>query len=492
MPVTPDGARHITFQIKTDQMNLARNTFLILALAGPAFLQAADKPNVVIILGDDMGYADLHSYNPESKIPTPALDRLAEQGMRFTDAHTTGSTCIPARFGLITGTYPFRQPSMGDSKPLIPKDMPTVASLLKTAGYSTHMVGKWHLGFVDKKNPVEGQPLVGGPMDRGFDSFFGIHASTDIPPYYYIEGRLPQGLPMKEIAANNDDPDTGWNHIQGAFWRKGGIGQDLSLPEVTPKFCERAAEVVKQQATTGKPFFLYLALPSPHTPWLPTDAFVGKSGAGSYGDFLMTVDHGIGRVLDQIDDSGITDSTLVIFTSDNGPVWYGKDEERFGHTSTGVLRGMKGDNWEGGHRMPFIVRYPHFVAKGSTSDALISFLDVSATLSELAGVTVAVPSDSVSFLPVLLGKTKNSARKNLVHGKKNRMTIRKGKWKLLDHLGSAGFSRDKGDPKKDPPGQLYNLSNDLGEQKNLWREMPEKVEQLRAEMRSVLKSKLRY
>ena len=457
----------------------------------------ASPPNVVIILADDMGYGDLKSYNPDSKIPTPALDRLAAEGIRFTDAHTTGSTCIPARFGLMTGTYPFHQKGgMRDTVPLIPEDMPTLASLLKSGGYRTAMVGKWHLGFDDKPNPVAGKALTGGPMDRGFDSFFGIHASTDIPPYYYIDGRLPTGMPMKQIGDGKDDEaTTGWNNIQGAFWRAGGIGRDLSLPEVTPMFGTKAVAFIARQSeqndkadNASQPFFLYLALPSPHTPWLPTAEFVGKSGAGSYGDFMMTVDHEVGRVLKQLDDSGLADNTLVLFTSDNGPVWYAKDEKKYGHASVGKLRGMKGDNWEGGHRMPFIIRYPGKAVAGSSSDALVSFLDVSATLAELAGVTESIPADSISFLPSILGKENPNARTELAHGKSKRFMLRSTRWKLLLHKGSAGFSNryDKGKPASEPPGQLYDMNNDLGETTNLWNDKPELVEKLSARLKEII------
>jgi len=458
-------------------MNL-RVLLLPLLLALSKFASAAERPNILLILADDMGYGDLKAYNPNSKIPTPALDRLAAEGLRFTDAHTTGSTCIPARFGLLTGTYPHRQPSMRDNVPLIPEGMPTVASLLRGAGYRTAMIGKWHLGLTDKSNPVEGRALRGGPLDRGFDSFFGIHASTDIPPYYFIEGRLPTGMPLTTIEANNDDEAvTGWNRIQGAFWRGGGVGRNLSLPDVTPLFFEKALTFLTTKIEGDQPFFLYLPLPAPHTPWLPTPEFVGKSGAGSYGDFVMTVDDGIGQLLDQLDTQGIANNTLVLFTSDNGPVWLQKDVEKYNHQSAGPLRGMKGDNWEGGHRMPFLVRYPGTVPAGASTDQLVSFLDVSATLAELVGATANLPADSISFLPTLLGKESPAARTSVVHGKGKKFSFRDGRYKLLRHQGSAGFS--KHDPKEgDPVGQLYDLEKDLGETINLWNDRPETVAEL--------------
>lgn len=470
---------------------LAATTLAVLAMTPQLLLPQSlyaqpNRPNIVLILADDMGYGDLKSYNPDSQIATPSLDRLAAEGVRFTDAHTTGSTCIPARFGLMTGTYPFRQPSMRDSVPLIPPKLPTLASILQTGGYKTAMVGKWHLGFTNKTQPQAGVPLKGGPVDHGFDQFFGIHASTDIPPYYYIEGRMPQGMPLKKITAHNDDEKTtGWNRIQGAFWRAGGIGRDLKLEEVTPLFFDKSVEFIAEEHK--QPFFLYLALPSPHTPWLPTEEFVGRSGAGSYGDFLMTVDHGIGRVLKQLEDSGHAKNTLVMFSSDNGPVWYDKDVKKYGHASVGPLRGMKGDNWEGGHRMPFIARWPGRVPAGAKSDTLISFLDVAATLAELTEQPKLTPKDSISFLQPLLGEKSENPRRVLAHGRRNKWSIRSGDWKLLLHRGSAGFSRSIDKPNS-PEGQLYNLAEDVSETKNLWEKHPEKVAELKKLLQEVRES----
>ena len=295
-------------------------------------------------------------------------------------------------------------------------------------------------------------------------------------------------MPMGEIGDNNEDEAaTGWNNIQGAFWRAGGIGQDLELEEVTPKFADEAVEFLAG-APEDRPFFLYLAFPSPHTPWLPTEEFVGKSGAGMYGDFMMTVDHAVGRVLGQLEESGHAEDTLVIFTSDNGPVWYDTNEEQYDHVSTGMVKGMKGDNWEGGHRVPFIVRLPGSVEAGSTDDSLISFLDVAATLCDLAGVEAERPEDSISFAHALLGQEAGAGavRESLFHGKKFHACLRSGKWKLLEHQGSAGFSKRE-EPKPgpdDPPGQLYDMVEDPGETTNLWNERPEVVERLLGELRA--------
>src|SRR6056297_1374052 len=343
-------------------------------IAAPATpLAAADSPHIVVILVDDMGYGDPGCFNPESKIPTPNLDALAAAGMRFTDAHAPGPLCHMSRYGLMTGRYPFRTDvSRWRKHPQIKPDQTTIASLLKASGYRTAMVGKWHLGF--EENGYD-QPLPGGPIDCGFDSFFGIRASTDIPPYFYIRGDRAVAPPTEPIAANQS---AGWSPIQGAFWRAGKIAPDLELKDVLPRFTEEAVGVIQDHAPRAaeEPLMLYLAYPAPHTPWLPTPRFQGASGASMYGDFATMVDAMIGRVLQQLEDSGMSEETLVIFSSDNGPVWYEKDVLRFGHDSAGGLRGMKGDAWEAGHRMPFIARWPGRVAAASKSDATICFTDL--------------------------------------------------------------------------------------------------------------------
>ena len=332
----------------------------ILMFMGSSFTACTDSdklPNIVIILVDDMGYGDPGCYNPASKIPTPNIDQLASDGMRFTDAHAAGALCHPSRYGLMTGEYPFRTDVSGwRTKPTIKEDQLTVASLLKARGYHTAMVGKWHLGF--QENGYE-NPLPGGPVDRGFDSYFGIRASTDIPPYFYIRDDRAVEPPTEHIDAESSE---GWSPIQGSFWRAGGIAPGLELKDVLPRFTKEALEVIEDHsgndAHKNSPLMLYLAYPAPHTPWLPSPDFEGKSGAGMYGDFLMMVDAQIGMVLDALDEAGMSENTLLVFSSDNGPVWYDTDVKRLGHDSSGGLRGMKADAWEAGHRMPFIVRWP--------------------------------------------------------------------------------------------------------------------------------------
>ena len=451
-----------------------------------------ELPNIVIILVDDMGYGDPECYNPESKIPTPSINRLASEGMMFTDAHAAGTFCIPSRYGLLTGMYPFRTNfSVWRSHPVIKENQLTIPSLLKTRGYHTAMVGKWHLGF---KESDYSEPLPGGPVDHGFDSFFGIRASTDIPPYFYIRGNRAVKPPTDSIEASFTE---GWSPIQGEFWRAGGIAPDLELRDVLPRFTDEAIQVIQDHSEdpehNNDPLMLYLAYPAPHTPWLPDPEFSGKSGAGMYGDFMMMVDFQIGRVMDALENAGLSDNTILVFTSDNGPVWYDEDVERFGHDSSEGLRGMKADAWEGGHRMPFIVRWPGNVSAGSTSSQLICFTDLLATIAELTGEEIPEDSelDSYSFLSVLSGfqPENEPVRRTLVLSSGNKtMFIRSGEWKLIAGLGSGGFSKPgRIEPGPgDPAGQLYNLDTDPGENENLYLQNPEIVKRLKSEMEQII------
>lgn len=444
---------------------------------------AADHPHVVIILVDDMGYGDLGSFNPESKIPTPHIDRLAAEGMRFTDAHAPGALCHPSRYGLLTGRFPFRTDvTKWPTQPLIEDGQTTIASLLRDADYTTAMVGKWHLGFAEDGYD---KPLPGGPIDCGFQSFFGMRASTDIPPYFYIRGARAVEPPTDHIDANQSD---GWSPIQGAFWREGGIAADLKLIEVMSRFTDEGIKIIENH-DPAEPLMLYLAYPSPHTPWLPTPKFEGKSGAGMYGDFMMMVDHEVGRVVEAMKAAGMIDDTLLVFTSDNGPVWYPEDVGRLGHDSSGGFRGMKGDAWEGGHRMPFIVRWPGSVEAGSTSDQIICFTDLLATFAEIVGRELpdGAGPDSISFLPALKGEIFRRPPIVMESGS-GLMMIRSGQWKLIDGLGSGGFSRPSiiQPGPGDPEGQLYNLEADPAETNNLFAEQPQIVERLQAEMRRIV------
>jgi arylsulfatase A-like enzyme len=414
--------------------------------------------------------------------------------MKFTDAHAPGPLCHPSRYGLMTGRYPFRTDvSVWTKKPLVAAGQKTIASLLKSQGYRTAMVGKWHLGFLEDGYE---KPLRGGPLACGFDSFFGLRASTDIPPYFFIRRDRAVTPPTEHIAAHSSE---GWSPIQGAYWREGGIAPDLALKDVLPRLSQEAIQVIHSYAGSsqdaGKPFLLYFAPTAPHTPWLPSAEFVGRSGAGMYGDFVMMIDAEIGRILAALDETGLAKNTLIIFTSDNGPVWYEADLQRFGHASVGGLRGMKGDAWEGGHRMPFIVRWPGRVKAGAVSAQTICFTDVLATLAEVCGSKMPDDAgpDSFSFLPVLQGTqpVDKAIRAPIVMQAGTvaaMMMIRSGDWKLINGLGSGGFSKPSSikPAPGEPAVQLYNLSTDPAEQTNLAVEHPDKVKELLAVLQSMV------
>ncbi|MFT4512132.1 MAG: arylsulfatase A [Planctomycetota bacterium] len=454
-------------------MAILRMGLALLLLGCAAAQEQAKAPNIVFVLADDMGYGDPASCNPESKIATPNIDRIASEGMRFTDAHAPGSVCVPSRYGLLTGRYACRRRRYQPAREaVIQEGTKTIADVLRADGYRTAMVGKWHLGF-DSAQQLDYADMRGGPVDRGFEQFFGIPASLDIPPYYYVNGRAAVAAPSERIAVSNTD---GWSPIQGAFWRAGGVAPGFVHSEVLPRFRDQALSIIHEH--DGKqPLFLYLALPAPHTPWLPEQRYRNKSAAGMYGDFVMQVDGIVGDVLGALDQQGMAENTLVFFTSDNGPVWYPKDAERFGHRSVGPLRGMKGDAFEGGHRVPFLARWPARIAKGSSSDQTVCFSDVMATCAAAADGELAEDcgEDSISFLPQLLGHPATKRREVTVL-KAGATVVREGKWKLIRHKGSGGFTRNAKTGAS--RGQLYDLDADLGETNNLYAKHPDIVARL--------------
>jgi arylsulfatase A-like enzyme len=356
------------------------------------------------------------------------------------------------------------------------------------------MVGKWHLGFREEGYD---QPLRGGPVDCGFDNFFGTRASTDIAPYFFIRDDRAVVPPTNHIAEHHS---AGWSPNQGEFWREGGIAPGLELKNVLPKLTDEACAVIAAQAKKNsaarQPLLLYLAYTAPHTPWLPAAEFAGKSGAGTYGDFVMMVDAQIGRVLATLEKADMMQNTLLVFTSDNGPMWLPDDVARFGHDAEGGLRGMKGDAWEAGHRMPFIVRWPGRVKAGTVSDQTICFTDLLATFADICGTKLSANAgpDSFSFLPVLEGQqpADKPVRGPIVMqaGSSSAMMIRSGDWKLINQLGSGGFSKPSSIKPKpgEPTGQLYNLHDDLAETNNLYLQHPEIVARLTAEMQRIVKA----
>ena len=466
---------------------------LCLALLSTTIAEAAKpaRPNIVFILADDMGYGDLRCYNDKSKVPTPNMDRLAKQGMRFTDVHTPSSVCTPTRYGVLTGRYAWRTRLkrgvlFGDSPALIDTKRMTLASLLKKAGYHTAGVGKWHLGLGAAVKTDYFKPLHPCPTDYGFDYYFGIPASLDFEPYVYIENDRAVAPPTMKIAASKQVRQGG-----KGFWRAGGIAPGFKHAEVLPTITEKAVGFIERHAKTraDKPFFLYFPLTAPHTPWLPTKPFRGKSGAGAYGDFVAQVDFTVGKVVETLDRLKLAENTLLVLTSDNGAHWTPGDIEKFGHRANRHLRGQKADAWDGGHRVPFIVRWPGVVKPGTESDQLLCLTDFFATAAEIVGKKLPAEAgeDSFGFLSLLKGESVRNRERPIRdavvhHSAAGMFAIRKGNWKLILGRGSGGFSL----PRKIKPkpgeaqGQLYDLSKDPSEQRNLYLKHPQVVKSLTA------------
>lgn len=478
--------------------------------------QKPAPPNIVYILADDLGYGDLSVYNPGGGIKTPNLDKLASQGMRFTDAHSPSGVCTPTRYGILTGRYPWRSRLpvgvlRGYSRTLIEADRPTVASMLKSRGYNTAVVGKWHLGLdwvptvahrdsLQKKDygiqnemlPAQidfTQKVSQGPGTLGFDYSYVLPASLDMPPYCYLENHKLTELPSGHTKGNK--PEAGY---AGAFWREGAMSASFDFFGVLPRFVEKATDFLKKQ-TKQKPFFLYIPLAAPHTPWMPTPEYTSKSRAGEYGDFVQQVDASVGEILATLEQQGLAENTLVIFTSDNGPYWREDYVQRFNHQAAAEFRGMKGDAFEGGHRIPFLVRWPGKVAAGSTSAATTCLTNLMATSAEIVGVRSSKfkVEDSYSILPVLLGKSAQvPTQPAVVHSSSiGFFAIRKGDWKLIEGLGSGGFTQPKEIAPKpgEAPGQLYNLKEDVGETRNLYNQEPGKVQELRKLLSDIKQTK---
>ena len=431
------------------------------------------KPNIVLILVDDMGYGDPQCFNPKSRLKTPAIDRLASEGLMFQDAHAPHSTCIASRYGLLTGRYPMREKWR-----LISPEKTTLPKLLGRNGYNTGMIGKWHVGFDNfkGKDGTAKQIMTGGPVDRGFDEFFGLWGSLDQPPYFYMKNRTPVEMPTEDGAGKNYWSE---DRFYNGNWLPGKIAPHFEHVEVTPRLTAEAIKYIDKSADKEKPFFLYFALPSPHGPWVPTKEFKGSSPIGVYGDFAQQVDHSIGQVLEALDDHGIAENTMVIFTSDNGPVWYQRDRVKYNHSSASIYSGMKADTWEGGHRMPFVVRWPALVSPNLVSDSMIGFTDIMATFAEVVSddFPEAATTDSRSFLPVLKGDIRYKVRETLIVNAKAQ-AFRHNNWKLITRKGPGGFTHWNGNPDEEPDGQLYDLAVDPSEQNNLWDEKPEMVRKL--------------
>lgn len=476
-----------------------RLPILTLALAILAAAPAiADQPNIVYILADDMGYGDVSWCNPNSKIPTPNIDRLGREGLRFTDAHTNSSVCTPTRYGILTGRYcwrTFKKSGVlhGHSDHLIDPKRETIASFLKKQGYATACIGKWHLGMdwtsndgqkvndSNGKNVDFDQPIANGPLDLGFDYYFGIAASLNHAPHAYIENRKALGelvwvegkIACKERNINGKDG-----------WVADNYEQDEVLTEFTAKSIQWIRE--HQSKTPEQPFFVYLPLSAPHAPIVPNERFKGKNPIGAYGDYCMEVDWVVGEVTSALEELGLTKNTLVIFTSDNGPSPQAKLDrlQAHGHFASANFRGLKGSLWEAGHRVPFLARWPAVVKPGTDSDQVICTTDLLATLAELHDTKLPDNSgeDSVSFLPALQGLEipGNAIRGVVHHSDSGVFAIRRGDWKLIfDKAGGSRRNNPKDPPVKNPADiQLFNMDQDVGESTNVQHERPEVVQSL--------------
>jgi arylsulfatase A-like enzyme len=476
------------------------------------------KPNIVYILADDMGYGDVSCNYPAGKTRTPNIDRLASEGMRFTDAHAPSSVCTPSRYALLTGEYAWRSrlPKgvlRGYGRSLIKPTTSTVGGLLQQHGYHTAVIGKWHLGLdwkikagheaflqrgsyavndsglvqdMDPQHIDFSTPPSGGPLSRGFDESFILPASLDMDPYCFLKNDTLLEAPSGYTPGN--DLGTGYT---GAFWRAGKMAPSFRFDEALPTFTSQAISYLHRRASVRKPFFLYLAFSSPHTPWVPTPDYQGKSAAGSYGDFVQMVDAQVGKVLRVLDSLHLNENTLVIFASDNGPYWRPAMTEKYGHRAAGAFRGMKADAWEGGHRIPLIVRWPQRVKAGTVSPAPTTLANLMATCADILGIELPERGgrDSYSILPVLLQRSDTVPNQMAIvhHSSLGYFAVRQGPWKLIEGLGSGGFS----DPQQytaspeGPSAQLYNLAEDPSEENNLYLKFPGKVTALRKVLQEI-------
>lgn len=459
-------------------------------------------PNIIYVLADDLGYGDIAVFNENGKIPTPHIDHLAAKGMQFTDAHTSSAVCTPTRYGIMTGRYNWRSRLKngvltGKSKALIPSSRTTVASMLQQQGYSTAFIGKWHLGWDWAQKDIEdaggegwnpgdfdnldfSKPVKNGPKELGFEYSYGHSGSLDMAPYVYVENGMPTEVP----------DTTTVNKGKYTWWREGPTSSDFIHEDVTPNFFRRSFKYIKERSLEENPFFLYLALPSPHTPILPTEEWQNKSNLNPYGDFVMMIDGYMGQLEKVLAEAGIEDNTMVIFTSDNGC----SPEADFellgekGHDPSYIFRGHKADIFEGGHRVPFIVKWPREISNGRVSNQIICTTDLMATCAEIIGYPLEANEgeDSYSLIPLLKEEgIDHPLREATVHHSINgSFAIRKEEWKLIMCPGSGGWSFPRPNNKEAidslPTYQLYNLAKDPGETTNLYTTNGEKATALKA------------
>lgn len=484
-------------------------TFLLLFVITQTKAQIEKSPNIIYILADDLGYGDVKTFNPNGKIPTPNIDNMAENGMRFTDAHTSSSVCTPTRYGILTGRYNWRTSLKksvlgGYSKSLIKQDRTTIAEMLKKQGYKTAFIGKWHLGWdwaiIDEEKNVSetiswktkslpidyNLPVKNGPLTHGFDYSFGFCGSLDMPPYVFVENDIPTMKPTKTTISVD----------QKGFWRKGPTSDDFNHASLLQDLTTRAVNYIHNRSEDKEPFFLYFPLPAPHTPILPTTEFLGKSNTNMYGDFVMQVDDVLRQIRDVLKKRGISENTLLVFTSDNGcsPKADFSELEKVGHNPSYLFRGSKADIFEGGHRVPFIIEWPAKVEKNLSSNRVVCTTDFFATCADISGyqLNVAEGVDSFSMLSLITGENNDEIREYTVHHSINgSFAIRKGDWKLCVCPGSGGWSYPQPNVIKEenldlPEMQLYNLKDDICETKNLISQNPKMAKELKTALKKII------
>ncbi|NQZ59262.1 MAG: sulfatase-like hydrolase/transferase [Lentisphaeraceae bacterium] len=468
--------------------------FIFLCLFSPSLIWAA-KPNIVIIYADDMGYGDMSCQNPEAKLTTPNLDQLASEGMRFTDGHSSSGICTPSRYALLTGNYHWRRMhgianAFGSS--VFKDNELTLARMLKAQGYRTACIGKWHLGWdwdAIKKPGSKGyqasdfdwsKAVPDGPVDQGFDYYFG-DGTINFPPYAFFENDRVTEAPTEMLDLG--DMKTGEGNWE---FRQGPMVKGWNPYNVLPTLSKKSVAFINKQKA-DQPFFLYFALPSPHAPIIPNKEFQGKTQAGAYGDFIFQSDWIAGQILQALKAKGLDKNTLVIFTADNGPEHYAYDRvSATNHKSTGPLRGLKRDIFEGGHRVPFIIKWPGIVEAGSVSNETVSQVDIMATLASITKFQLPNEAsvDSYNLLNVLKGQQKTPLRVATVQNTfKDKYAIRQGKWVYMNT--KKGAKKEPKDLKEyasiktNTPGLLYDLSNDLGQKNNLHDKYPEVVSRMK-------------
>lgn len=480
---------------------------LFLPLLFASSLIAGEKPNILLIYTDDQGYGDAGCLNPDSKFATPAIDRIAREGMVFTDAHSSDTVCTPSRYGLLTGRYAWRtrlkSAVFGAETPCLIEDgRVTLASLLKDVGYETAMIGKWHLGMEFPGNRAGrdwSQPVTDMPLDKGFGYFYGIPASLNYGILAWFEGRYakvppvlytrkkPNGIAIDDYRIKPPYESTIENptlpNEKGLFGGPLEVASDFVDSECLTRFTDKTIEWLSEKRDPDKPFFVYLPYTSPHKPVIPIDRFRGKSKAGAYGDFMIETDWHINRILDWLDEHGLARNTLVIFSSDNGPenTWKVR-QDKFGHDSNHIYREGKRSVYEGGHRVPFFVRWPERIKAGSRYDGPVCQTDLLATVAEVIGEALPdkAGEDSVSFLDVLLtGKAQEQRAPMIHHGVRGRFAVREGNWKLVMEAENR-HRREK--------RELFRLDLDPSEQNSILAEHPDIEAKMLKDLRRIVKS----